>query len=218
MRYHLTDRSANRKTGPIAVTTSPESTCPRTCALKGSGSCYAGFGPLAIHWRHVSADERGETLLRHIAALESLPPGTLVRLNQAGDLPPNHDQARRILRAAATNGKTAWTYTHRKDSATLAMLRRTAKAKTPSAIVNVSADSLRQSDQYIGRGLPVVCITHSTERLQQTPNGTKVVLCPAGGKVTCATCGNGRPLCARPERTYVIAFLAHGSGKGRLPS
>lgn len=61
-------------------------------------------------------------------------------------------------------------------------------------------------------------------------NGVKVVNCPAnhmrvdGLRVTCgggvlpsgertAICGNGRPLCARAHRDYVIAFPVHGASK-----
>jgi hypothetical protein len=29
-------------------------------------------------------------------------------------------------------------------------------------------------------------------------------------------CGNGRPLCARPERDYVVVFVAHGTSKKRV--
>jgi hypothetical protein len=29
-------------------------------------------------------------------------------------------------------------------------------------------------------------------------------------------CGNGRPLCARPERDYVVVFVAHGTSKKQV--
>jgi hypothetical protein len=49
-------------------------------------------------------------------------------------------------------------------------------------------------------------------------NGVKFVVCPeqlspAGSGFTCQSCGNGVPLCAQPDRDYVIVFLAHGTGR-----
>ena len=212
MSWHLTERSANSKTGPIAVTTSPETTCPKTCPFKGSG-CYAESGPLRLHWRKVTSGARGTDLANHLDALRNIN-GGMLRLNQAGDLPANNVDARAILRAAAASGTVAWTYTHRKNTSFLAMLRRLAKGKTASAIVNVSGDSPSDADKYHGKGLPVVCVTASQERVQRTPKGTKIVLCPAQyGKTTCQTCGNGSPLCSRRDRKTIVGFYAHGTSK-----
>jgi len=45
MKFHIVEKSSNRKTGPIPVTTSPVETCPTSCPLKNNG-CYAEGGPL----------------------------------------------------------------------------------------------------------------------------------------------------------------------------
>ena len=56
--YHITLKSTNRKTGPIAVVTSSQDTCPDVCPFKQSG-CYANGGPLRLHWNLVSNGTRG---------------------------------------------------------------------------------------------------------------------------------------------------------------
>jgi hypothetical protein len=51
-------------------------------------------------------------------------------------------------------------------------------------------------------------------------DGTRFVRCPAelSDNFTCNDCGNGMPLCARPDRDYVIVFVAHGTGKAKVGS
>ena len=83
MRVHLTIKSENVKTGPIPVSTSSAETCPPACPLAGAG-CYAQSGKLSIHWRKVSAAERGEPWHEFLARIRQLPPGQIWRHNQAG--------------------------------------------------------------------------------------------------------------------------------------
>ena len=47
--YHITERSANRKTGDMLVTTTDARSCPESCPLgpSGNAACYALGGPLA---------------------------------------------------------------------------------------------------------------------------------------------------------------------------
>ena len=42
----------------------------------------------------------------------------------------------------------------------------------------------------------------------------RLVRCPAEYRpdINCNNCGGGDPLCARPDRDYVVTFTAHGSG------
>lgn len=84
--YHLTRVSANKKTGPIPVSTTSKSTCPASCPLKGNG-CYAESGPLALHWNAVSKGGRGHDLDHFCHEIKRLPKGQLWRYGQAGDLP-----------------------------------------------------------------------------------------------------------------------------------
>lgn len=68
---HLTQISANKKTGPIPVSTSSAETCPDSCPFREKG-CYALSGPLALHWRKVTQRTSGliwEDFCNQIAAL-----------------------------------------------------------------------------------------------------------------------------------------------------
>jgi hypothetical protein len=70
-------------------------------------------------------------------------------------------------------------------------------------------------------GKPAVLAAAPADSRDQWPrieDGVKFVVCPeqlspAGSGFTCQSCGNGVPLCARPDRDYVIVFLAHGTGR-----
>ena len=75
-RYHLTKKSSNIKTGPIAVSTTSKDSCPATCPLKGNG-CYAESGPLLLHWNKVSDGSRGFTIDGFIDVLKTLPEGSI---------------------------------------------------------------------------------------------------------------------------------------------
>jgi hypothetical protein len=48
--------------------------------------------------------------------------------------------------------------------------------------------------------------------------GVQFLRCPAelSDDFNCQRCGNGRPLCARGDRDYVVVFVAHGSGKKKV--
>lgn len=216
--WHITRRSSNAKTGPIVVTTSTESTCPATCPLKGSG-CYADNYHLRLHWDKVTSGERGETFDDHLAALASLPGDAMVRLNQAGDLPGDgasldFQRTRDYLRAAG-DGRVAWTYTHYTAPTNVDVLQGLRGAEF--ATVNLSANNLEEADALAASGMPTVTLTASAEKVQRTPEGRRVVLCPAQSSddVTCATCGGGRPLCSRDDRQYIVGFHVHGSGANK---
>ncbi len=99
----------------------------------------------------------------------------------------------------------AWTYTHFPpnelfyDSATT---------------INISTDTLEDAITAKQQGFAVVYAAPATDVFwPRRINGTRFVRCPAElhPKVTCQTCGGGHPLCARPNRDYVIVFVAHGS-------
>ena len=52
-------------------------------------------------------------------------------------------------------------------------------------------------------------------KTQSAPFGVRIVLCPAEYRAgfSCRDCGNGKPLCARLDRDYIIGFTAHGPSK-----
>ena len=248
--YHVALRSGNEKTGRIAVTTSSALTCPRACQLWSA--CYAGSGRLAMWWRKVTLGlARNATNLQgHLKAISALPAGSLIRLNQAGDLYTT--MLRGLLSrsylddlARSCASLRAWTYTHHYARANGSLIRRNLQGLarlnrlqngSHGLVINLSANSPAQYDRLIGYGSPVVSTTDRLDKVQSTPAGNRLILCPAqydphvtcgGGKVshrvacTCCgkrtietrSCGVGRPLCARSDRDYGIAFYVHGGNK-----
>lgn len=227
-KWHLTPISGNRKTGPLAVTTSPATTCPNDCPHR-DGGCYAGGaddpihsgqGPLSLHWHKVSEGERGATFEDHCAALRKLPRSRMVRLFQAGDLPGDGEYidgaaAVALARAASAGGRVAFGYTHYKgqnNRETVAWIN-----LNTGATINTSADSVEEACDLFERGLETVCATSDgPEVLSRTIAGetgpVRFVTCPvdSGRAANCEECGNGEPLCARKLRNYVIRFTPKG--------
>lgn len=219
--YHWTAKSANAKTGPIPVSTTSAATCPPECPFQGSG-CYAESGPLALHWRKVTAGDRGDTLAALCASVAQLPAGALWRHNQAGDLPgigSAIDAPALAAIVAANTGRRGFTYTHKPvESGKHAADNRAAIAAANGAgfTVNLSANSLAHADTLAALDIAPVCavIPSDTPERATTPAGRTVVACPAQTRegISCATC----QLCAkRDRRGIIIGFYPHGSGAKR---
>lgn len=212
-RVHLTRVSRNSKTGPIPVSTSEAATCPPMCAQHDT--CYAKFGPGMIHWQLVSNGVRGDwkTFLDEV---RRLPRGQLWRHNQAGDLPGDGvliDTGALTKIVGANKGKRGFTYTH--YPMTEANIAAVEAANARGFTVNISCDTIAQSDALIGKiSAPKAVVLASTEERKsfRTPGGEKVVVCPATYKehTSCATCA----ICydSSPNRA-VIGFPAHGTKK-----
>lgn len=212
MLVHITLRSANAKTGPIPVTTTSSESCDPSCPFMGSG-CYAESGPLALHWRKVTAGERGLDWESFVATIASLPDDTLWRHNQAGDLPgtgASIDAGKLAKLVNANAGKRGFTYTHKSMTADNRQAIR--EANKGGFTINLSANNLSHADELSDLDIgPVVVVMPRGATNTLTPAGRKVVICPAETRddVTCETC----QLCARRDRNgIVIGFPAHGSG------
>mgnify|MGYP005996734291 CR=1 FL=1 len=213
LRFHLTPKSGNAKTGPVAVTTSSRATCSPTCPFFQNG-CYADGGPLRFHWDKVSRGERGKPWREHLADLAALPAGSQLRLNQAGDLPATDGKLSRLYAralAAAVRHLKAWTYSHHKlTPSNLQILR---FLNRQGLTVNCSTESESAADAAVAAGLPAVLTVDSAETRAQwsTAAGNRVIVCPAQQRdgVTCSDC----MLCHKRGRRVVVAFLAHGNGK-----
>jgi hypothetical protein len=215
--YHLTKKSSNKKTGPIAVSTTSKDSCPKDCPLKGNG-CYAESGPLRLHWDAVSAGPwrdkpRGTDIESFISSLKTLPEGSCFRLNQAGDLPHfngliNAHVLGLIANACADRKLTAWTYTHHdinnRENRTLVV-----GSNRMGLTVNASAHSQQQAADYHRAGIPSVCIVPKNEtRKHWEHDGVKFLVCPAQwSDKNCAECR----LCSVADRRCVVAFKAHGT-------
>lgn len=211
MRVHLTPKSKNAKTGPIPVSTTERRSCPDACPFKGNG-CYAESGPLLLHWRKVSEGERGMSWAKFCDKIEALPADQLWRHNQAGDLPHSAGDIDMLALGrlvTANRGKRGFTYTHHVMNAT--NVRAVKFANELGFTINLSANNLKHADELLAKKCgPVVTVVPSGVRENTvTPNGAKVVICPATVRddVSCASC----QLCQRANRDCVVAFPAHGT-------
>jgi hypothetical protein len=215
MWVQLTPISHNQKTGPIPVSTTEEKSCPTTCPLKGT-NCYAGLGPLGLHWRAVSAQKRGGNWAAFCERVKKFPRGQLWRHNQAGDLPGKRNRLNKTMclqLANANKGRRGFTYTHYRPTAhNLPIIR---QMNEEGFTVNLSADNLTYADAYAKMGLPtVVILPMDTVAPVRTPEGRTVVICPAQTQdnVSCSTC----QLCQVSKRKSIVGFLAHGTVAKRL--
>lgn len=209
---HLTPKSSNAKTGPIPVSTTEAKTCPPDCPWREK-VCYAKHGPLGLHWRAVSERKRGMHWPEFCAAIAALPEGTLWRHNQSGDLPgagADIDGWELAALVAANRGRRGFTYTHKRGASNFALIR---KANAAGFTVNLSADTLAEADTLADTGAGPVCVVlpASVTYNTSTPEGRRVVICPATQRegVTCESCR----LCARANRGVIVGFPAHGSGR-----
>ena len=115
-----------------------------------------------------------------------------------------------LLEAVPKRG-IAWAYTH--------FPAKEIPLTTPGTIINVSTDNLEQAISTFTNGYPTVYAA-PYQWIRNVPKypteqPIKFVECPANlnKRITCRNCGNGRPLCARPDRDYVIVFPGHGVKK-----
>lgn len=216
MFTHLTIKSRNAKTGPIPVSTTAAESCPTTCPFnnKNAGGCYAESGPLALHWRKVSDGRSGESYDKFIEKIRALPHDQLWRHNQAGDLLGKGnaiDATALKALVSANNGKRGFTYTHK--PMTPENMQAVAGAVAGGFTVNLSANNPRDADRLANLNIaPVVTVLpiDATEN-STTPNGRKIVICPATirDNISCATC----KLCAVATRDFIVGFPAHGTSK-----
>jgi hypothetical protein len=174
-----------------------------------------------MHTNKVTAADRGilwETFLEKIAAL---PVGQVWRHNQAGDLPGDNERVSpRLLESLATAniGRRGFTYTHKPvldgQSGPVENNRRAiAAANRKGFVINLSANGLSHADKLAALDIgPVVTILPAgIEENTETPDGRKVIVCPAQKRdgVTCSTCR----LCSRGDRSVIVGFIPHGASK-----
>jgi hypothetical protein len=223
--YHITEKSSNRKTGPIPVLTSSFKTCPDTCPFRKNG-CYAEGGPLRLHWDKITRGERGITFPDLIVALKNLSAKLTrlrrhkkIRLWQAGDMPGlnrriNCRQSFQLVKALQGFNE-AFGYTHKplEVGHNKEVIR---FCNDHGVTINLSANNLYHADCLLEEKVGPVSVTLPADVPKSgivTPGGTRVVICPAvlSDNITCATCGGKRgALCWRADRNYIVGFPAHG--------
>ncbi|ATN92866.1 hypothetical protein QGX11_gp103 [Pseudomonas phage PPSC2] len=220
MFYVLKQVSGNRKTGPMPVSTSNSATCPDACPIKLKG-CYAKYGPTGMAWRNVDSGKAKEAVEwpQFIRQVKALSRGALWRHNQAGDLNGSNDMLnieslQQLVQA--NNGKRGFTYTHYpvlEDGTAKNSVNRSniMLANMKGFTINLSGNDIAHADKLKALKIApvVVLMPRDAEKVTMTPEGNKVVICPAenSDKVTCLSCG----LCQLAERDYIIGFRAHGT-------
>jgi hypothetical protein len=87
-------------------------------------------------------------------------------------------------------------------------------------VFNYSADTLADAARHTKNGAASVAVVPADYRNEWTSakvtesGGVKMVRCPNETTgIDCAHCGNGTPLCARPDRRFGVVFTAHGATK-----
>jgi hypothetical protein len=215
---YLNPKSANRKTGPIPVSTTSEANCPNACPFMDSG-CYAKGFPLRGRWQEVTDGARGTKYSAFIHLIHALPDGQLWRHNQAGDLIGNRktiDAGALNSLASANAGKRGFTYTHYDVIKNKANRSAVAKANANGFTVNLSANNLDHADALVktNAGPVVVVMPRDFTGKTTTPDGHKVIQCPAtviGNDTTCADCA----LCQKQNGRAIVGFPAHGNARKR---
>jgi len=116
-----------------------------------------------------------------------------------------------VLRSVPRHG-IAWTYTHFPLATIQPYLSKLPQTQTT---INLSTDTVEQACEYQAAGYPTVLAIQRAPHKHWRQNQTRFVVCPAtyNKEVTCFNCGGGVPLCAKPNRPYVIVFPAHGHRK-----
>ena len=211
-------RSANVKVGPIPVTNSTMDSCPPSCPFLNNG-CYASAGfHTRLNWEKVTAGTRGTDWKGLCDKVSGLADGSTWRHNVSGDLPHQNEviDAEMVSDLVEANrGKRGFTYTHHRTDIP-ANLQTIRKANDEGFTVNLSANDVAHADELLELNAgPVVCVV-AEDQLKgfRSPAGNRVVICPAVTKdsVTCSSC----KLCAVPERSVIVAFPAHGTGKKKI--
>ena len=220
MKYLITPKSQNPITGPIPVTTSPRSTCPRTCPFIGD-VCYAEQGALGgFIWTLLDRTPVGQSFAQHIRVhsftylllfISRLPKGALWRHNQAGDLHGKDgtiDVEHLRLVTKANQGRKGFTFTHYDILANAKNRMAIAEANQNGFTINLSGNSLAHADALFDIDVaPVTTVLPPNQKTNtRTPKNRKVVICPARTRqnVTCSTC----KLCTRSTRDFIIGFPA----------
>jgi len=124
----------------------------------------------------------------------------------------DHDYLNALLNAVPRNG-VAWTYSHfPADQLPMPEANRT--------IINASCDDMDAAVDAHNKGRPaVVAAPLGTDWSGgHEYRGVKFIQCPAelADNFTCMQCGNGKPLCARGDRDYIVVFVAHGTGAKKV--
>jgi len=209
IRVAFTAYSKNRKLHGLPASITSAETCPPSCTFYGSG-CYAEFAWTRVHW--VRTATTGLSWKAFLEKVRSLPPESLWRHNEAGDLPGvgQHLAVDMLLELVLANlGRRGFTFSHKRPRSK-SQISAFRKARASGFTINLSADNLAEADELAALDVGPVAVvlpTAMSSRGTYTPQGRKVVVCPNETVgLTCKEC----ELCALPHRKAIVGFRAHG--------
>jgi len=238
MKFRLTEKSQNRKTGPMAVISASHDTCPHSCPFIDKG-CYGKVGPMCWHWNKDKFDVNGVDWHIIMYQLQALPEGTVVRYGDVGDLPGDgetiyYKYLESLIWVVKQRRLKLFTYTHYLGTEdkhirdlniqTIQHIHEEFAGKDYGITVNISTEDMKMADELCSKGWPVTCTIESdwhknisrVEGKMITPKRNMSIVCPAirNDKTTCSNCGKS-PLCFRKgqRKNLIICFPAHGPGK-----
>jgi hypothetical protein len=216
-RVIAVNNSQNTKTGIVAATYTPQSTCSDECPLKNSG-CYAEKGHTGIHTHRINKRSVASNATQRELALEEAQkirdlepyPGRPLRLHVVGDC--NTPQAANLVSMAANDyqkrgGGRAWTYTH--------SWRTVPKTSWNGVSVLASVHTEKEAAAAMTRGYTPAILVEDFPRDHKAWKaeslGLRFIPCPqqTGKSQDCVSCG----LCFDTEklrdRKVGIAFAKH---------
>lgn len=132
----------------------------------------------------------------------------------------DHDYMKAVYEAVPRGG-VAFTFTHFHRS----RWAHRYPAKKGRTTINHSCDSLAVAKASLAAGVPTAMNITPSEYLKAREQGVKVKTCPLAsiskksdknsGR-NCSNCGGSRgPICAWPDRDFIVAFINHGSAAKR---
>jgi len=143
------------------------------------------------------------------------PDGCALKPFETGTVKVDRDYESAVRRAVPTKG-IAFLFTHFDPT----QWAEQNTGATNQTVFNYSADTLADAARHTRDGAASVVVVPAdywNERASAKvteSSGVKMVRCPNETTgIDCAHCGNGTPLCARPDRDYVVIFTAHGATK-----
>jgi len=216
-----TARSSNTKTGDVPtawIGRTREATrtscagCPLLGTAERAGGCYAHSGQPATALASVRRAERTDptryTLVSAIGKRHKQ--ARMVRVSAIGDIGRSGaDIARGIVGTVKAAGLSLVGYTHHwqeTDVRTSWRGRLMASCDTPGDVDRALADGWRAT----------LVVPEDHPRVSATPNGARVVVCPAQARPDAGVTCNACRLCDASRPGPVIAFRAHGSTKARI--
>lgn len=230
--YSFIEKSSNRKLGNIPVLTTSRNTCPTYCGLYTT--CYAGFGPLNIHWKKISNGERGFSSSKELFhKINGLSKNQVWRINQAGDLPSTKKGTidRNFLNSLIKSSRHTKPicFTHHNDFETIKL----ANKKGLNLIFSLNnLNELGNVPDDIPLSVPVnssFCrnkkesLTSFKKRVKEPLKNLrnnyrnynkKMILCPATymEDMTCEKC----KICTKLKSDELVMFPSHGIRKNKL--